>query len=84
MDRLTDQPAAAFGDAATSGNTDNDVKTGNENLNNSKAEVAAGDDVEISTGPEMCDCSIGFHHSVNLHEMSTLKKGEHEESDDDE
>ena len=29
---------------------------------------------EKLSGPEMCDCSLGYPHSVNLHEESSLKK----------
>ena len=28
---------------------------------------------EKLSGPEMCDCSLGYPHSVNLHEESSLK-----------
>jgi len=27
-------------------------------------------------GPEMCDCDLGYSHTVNLHKHSTLEKRE--------
>ena len=49
------------------GNTDE-----KSNANSDKSAVGkAGDD-----GPEMCDCDLGYSHTVNVHKLSTLEKRE--------
>ena len=48
---------------------------------NSKAD--GNNAAEVSTSPEMCDCSISFPRSVNYHQLSSQKKEELEEKEDD-
>ena len=71
---VTAKPSIAFDEARTGDTANDDTENAN---GNPKAEQIDDTDVERSTGPEMCECSLSYPHSVNHHQKSTLKKKEH-------